>query len=163
MFFEEMVIIFVSNSEKLIGQTVIVNFNFLKREMNMRLKKGIGIVQLLFGLILLMPSALQASEQLRVRVYFGLSLPNGGAVSLEEWSNFERSEITKAFDGFNVVDSTGYYKGKPERSKIVTIVLVKEDIPKVKKLARSYAEKFKQESVMVVTVPVVEWSFERSK
>ena len=104
----------------------------------------------------------QASEYLRIRIYFGLSLPQGNSVSLDDWNTFEKNQITKYFDGFNVVNSTGYYKGKPERSKIVTIVLEEKDIPKAKKLARIYAEKFNQESVMVVTVPVVEWTFETS-
>ena len=98
-------------------------------------------------------------EVFRLRMFFGLSLPEGGAVSLADWQAFQKNKIAKTFEGFNVVDSVGYYKGKPERSKIVTLIVESKDIPKAKKLASQYAKKFKQDSVMIVKVPVLEWSF----
>lgn len=98
-------------------------------------------------------------EIVRVRLYFGLSLPGGGAVSLQDWNRFRDGEIAKAFEGFNVVDSVGFYKGKPERSKIVTLIVKESEVPKIKKLAKSYAKKFRQDSVMMVMVPVAQWSF----
>lgn len=100
-----------------------------------------------------------AAEIFRVRMFFGLSISSGGAISLEEWQSFQQDKIAKAFDGFNVVDSVGYYKGKPERSKIVTVIVEKKDIEKAKELAALYSKIFKQESVMIVKVPVLEWSF----
>lgn len=100
-----------------------------------------------------------ADELYRLRMFFGLSIPGGGGVSLEEWQSFQQDEIVKVFDGFNVVDSVGYYKGKPERSKIVTVIVDSKDIKKAKELASLYARKFKQDSVMIVQVPVTEWSF----
>jgi hypothetical protein len=100
-----------------------------------------------------------ADEIYRVRLFFGLSVPNGGAVSLSDWQRFEREQIAKTFEGFNVVDSVGFYKGKPERSKIVTLIVDEKEIPKVKELAKSYANQFQQESVMMVKVPVLEWRF----
>ncbi len=100
-----------------------------------------------------------ADEVYRLRLFFGLSLPNGGAVSLEDWLVFEREEIPKYFDGFNVVDSVGYYKGKPERSKIVTFIVKAAEVPKAKALAKKYAQQFHQDSVMLVKVPVLEWEF----
>ena len=100
-----------------------------------------------------------AEDVFRLRMFFGLSIPGGGAVSLEEWNLFQQEEIIKTFDGFNVVDSVGYYKGKPEKSKIVTVIVKQQDIKKVKELAALYSKKFKQESVMIVKVPVLEWSF----
>jgi len=100
-----------------------------------------------------------AEDVFRLRMFFGLSIPRGGAVSLEEWNLFQQEEIIKTFDGFNVVDSVGYYKGKPERSKIVTVIVKQQDIKKAKELAALYSKKFKQESVMIVKVPVLEWSF----
>ncbi len=95
----------------------------------------------------------------RVRLFFGLSLPNGGAVSLYDWETFQNKKIAQAFEGYNIVDSTGFYKGKPERSKIVTFIVKQKDVLKLKELAKSYAQQFQQESVMMVVVPVVEWSF----
>lgn len=100
-----------------------------------------------------------ADDIFRLRLYFGMSLPTGGAVSLADWNVFQKDYISQYFDGFNVVDSVGYYKGQPERSKIVTVIVKSEDIPKAKTLASIYAEKFKQDSVMLVKVPVLEWDF----
>ncbi len=104
-----------------------------------------------------------ANEVYRLRIFFGLSLPSGGAVSLNDWQIFQQEEIAKVFEGFNVVDSTGYYKGKPERSKIVTVLVEETDIQKAKDLAALYAKTFQQESVMIVKVPVLEWSFVKAK
>ena len=92
-------------------------------------------------------------------MFFGLSVPSGGSVSLQEWQAFQQDEIAKVFEGFNVVDSVGYYKGKPERSKIVTVIIKSKDLPKAKALASLYAKTFKQDSVMIVKIPVTEWSF----
>ncbi len=112
------------------------------------------------GMLSLGYSATSNAEDIfRLRMFFGLSMPGGGAVSLEEWNLFQQEEIIKTFDGFNVVDSVGYYKGKPERSKIVTVIVKQQDIKKAKELAALYSKKFKQESVMIVKVPVLEWSF----
>ncbi|WP_027177833.1 DUF3574 domain-containing protein [Maridesulfovibrio bastinii] len=94
-----------------------------------------------------------------MRIFFGLSRPDGGAVSLEQWQSFQDKEITRFFDGFNVVDSVGYYKGKAERSKIVTVIVSEDGIGKAEKLAKLYAVRFSQDSVMIVKVPVSECSF----
>ncbi len=99
------------------------------------------------------------SKLFRVRLFFGLSISSGGGVSLNEWNEFQTQEIATVFEGFNVVDSVGFYEGKPERSKIVTLIIKEEEIGKVKTVARLYAQKFKQDSVMLVIVPVLEWDF----
>jgi len=109
--------------------------------------------------MLAVPVSGYANEIFRVRLFFGLSLPNGGAVSLYDWQMFEKKQISRTFEGFNIVNSTGFYKGKSERSKVVTLIIEKKDIPKAKELAKSYAQQFQQESVMIVVVPVLEWSF----
>ena len=99
------------------------------------------------------------TETLRLRMFFGLSIPDGGIVSEEEWMSFQQKEIAGTFDNFNVVESVGYYKGDPERSKILTAIIKAEDLKKAKKLASRYSKQFKQDSVMLVTVPVLEWNF----
>ena len=106
-------------------------------------------------------SSANASEQAiyRVRLFFGLSKPKGGGVSLKQWLAFRDDVIAKTFDGFNVVDSTGFYEGKPERSKVVTIIVNESDMPKVKAVASNYAKTFEQDSVMMVKVKVDEWAF----
>jgi len=113
----------------------------------------------LFVVFLFVPGFGVADEVYRLRMFFGLSLPGGGAVSLNEWQEFEREKIAKTFEGFNVVDSTGYYKGKPERSKIVTVIVDENGIEKAHELARLYAKEFQQDSVMVVKAAVLEWNF----
>ncbi|ALU42024.1 DUF3574 domain-containing protein [Pseudoalteromonas rubra] len=109
--------------------------------------------------LLLSTSHAYADEVYRLRLFFGLSLPGGGGVSLEQWQAFQNDEIVKAFDGFNVVDSIGYYKGKPERSKVVTVIVDEQGVEKAKMLASLYARRFGQDSVMLVKVPVAEWDF----
>ena len=123
------------------------------------MNKYISLFVVAITVMLALPVSGYANEIFRVRLFFGLSLPNGGAVSLYDWQMFEKKQISRTFEGFNIVDSTGFYKGKPERSKVVTLIIEKKDIPKAKELAKSYAQQFQQESVMIVVVPVLEWSF----
>ena len=94
-----------------------------------------------------------------MRLFFGLSLPSGGGVSLLQWQNFQRDVLAKSFEGFNVVDSTGYYQGQPERSKIVTIIVTQSQMDTVNSVASRYATEFHQDSVMMVKIKVDEWSF----
>jgi len=122
------------------------------------MNKKIAYLLLLLSLCSLAPAA-YAEDLYRVRMYFGLSIPTGGGVSVAEWHKFETEELVKVFEGFNVVDSLGYYKGEPERCKIVTLILAEKDIPKAKKLGALYAKRFTQDSVMMVKVPVLDWSF----
>jgi hypothetical protein len=98
-------------------------------------------------------------EYFRLRLFFGLSKPDGTAVSLSDWESFQNNVIAKQFDGFNIVDSIGFYKGQPEPSKILTLILNKTEIRKAEKIAQIYAERFDQESVMMVAVPVLKWDF----
>jgi len=106
-----------------------------------------------------LPFSAIAGETYKLRLYFGLSLPSGGAVSLQQWQAFRDQQLAKAFEGFNVVDSVGFYEGKPERSKIVTLIVDESEIPKAKRLAERYAAQFHQDSVMLVKLPVLEWDF----
>jgi hypothetical protein len=104
-------------------------------------------------------STAEDTTNYRVRLFFGLSLPSGGGVSLKQWEAFQSDVLAKTFDGFNVVDSTGFYKGEPERSKIVTILTNQKGMKDVKKVARQYATQFNQDSVMMVKIKVDSWQF----
>lgn len=123
--------------------------------------KHFTLLLMLLGLTFTSHSATShTSEQnYRVRLFFGLSLPGGGGVSLQQWQAFRQDVLVANFDGFNEVDSTGYYKGKPERSKVVTILTNQAGMKTVKKVARQYATQFNQESVMMVKIKVDEWAF----
>lgn len=112
--------------------------------------------------LLLLPNSYAFADETdhyRVRLFFGLSLPSGGGVSLKQWQHFEKAVLAKQFEGFNVVDATGYYKGQPERSKVVTIITNGAGMAKVKSVAQRYATQFQQDSVMMVKVKVDEWAF----
>jgi len=117
------------------------------------------MIVLLFFVWCCLATTGSAAEIYRLRMFFGLSLPGGGAVSLNEWQQFEQKEIATTFEGFNVVDSKGYYKGQVERSKLVTVILEEKEMVKAKALAKLYATRFQQDSVMIIKTPVMEWSF----
>ncbi|MCP3898467.1 MAG: DUF3574 domain-containing protein [Desulfobacteraceae bacterium] len=121
------------------------------------------VFTILITTMLIFSGPVLANEVYRLRIFFGLSLPNGGAVSLNDWQRFQQEKIATTFEGFNVVDSTGYYKGKPERSKIVTVIVDEKGTQKAKDIAALYAKMFQQESVMIVKVNVLEWSFVEAK
>lgn len=104
------------------------------------------------------PSACD-TEVYQVRLFFGLSIPGGGSVSAEQWKRFQAREIATVFPGFNVVDSTGFYKSRSEPAKIVTVIVKDQEVGKAKEIARRYARMFKQDSVMLVKEPVKEWDF----
>lgn len=107
----------------------------------------------------LIPQGAALAEIYQIQLFFGLSLPEGGSVSLQEWQTFEREELANTFEGFNVIDSVGYYQGVPERSKVVTLIIEDEQFPYVESLAKRYAEVFEQDSVMLVRTVVDEWLF----
>lgn len=103
----------------------------------------------------------------RVQLFFGLSKPNGGGVSLKAWRNFESQQITRYFEGFNVIDSVGYYQGEAERSKVVTIFTSGANLSNTKTkataLSRMYATQFEQDSVMMAISELEDWQFVSQK
>ena len=110
-------------------------------------------------LILALPLSSFAQEVNCLQLFFGLSKPEGGGVSLVQWRNFERKTLAKTLEGFTVTDAVGYYKGKAERSKVVTIVAHENDMDKIETVAQKYARRFGQESVMLIKLPIGAWEF----
>jgi len=109
---------------------------------------------LFFVLMCICVTTASYAQDRRVRMFLGLSFPGGGGVSLQQWQEWERNVLAKQLVGFNVVESTGYYKGQPERSKVVTVIVFKDDketMKKIKAVAQDYAKRFGQDSVLVVT------------
>ncbi|MES0489386.1 MAG: DUF3574 domain-containing protein [Leptospirales bacterium] len=94
----------------------------------------------------------------KVQLYFGLSKP-GGAVSIQEWQAFQKEVIDAEFEGYNLLDSLGYWKGKPERSKVLTIILQEKSVSKAKTVAKKYSIRFDQQSVMLVKTRINEVAF----
>lgn len=106
----------------------------------------------------------ERNDVYQIQLFFGLSKPDGGVVTLLEWNAFEEDVIaTEFYSGFTVLDATGYYQGKQERSKIVTLVVkeaaIEQRLIKIRQIAKVYAAKFGQESVMLTKSAVLEWDF----
>ena len=99
------------------------------------------------------------SDIIRIRLFFGLNRPEGGVVSPGDWENFEKVILAHYFEGFNIVDSYGYWKGEKEDSKVVTVILPEKEKWKAGEVAKHYCETFNQDSVMVVSIPVSSCEF----
>ncbi|MCG8529709.1 MAG: DUF3574 domain-containing protein [Desulfovibrionales bacterium] len=110
-------------------------------------------------LLLVLPLNGFSQEVYSLKLFFGMSRPEGGGISMRQWQNFEQNTLAKTFEGFTVSDAIGYYKGLPERSKVVTLIIQEKEMEKVRLLARKFARSFNQESVMVVTQGVKSWEF----
>ncbi len=54
-------------------------------------------------------------------------------------------------------------KGKPEPSKIVTIIVKQEQLKDIEVIAKDYAQQFHQDSVMLVQSPVENLKFVEGK
>lgn len=98
-----------------------------------------------------------AAEDFQYQVYFGLSKPSGGAVSLEEWQAYE-TEFAKAFTGFNVDATLGYYQSSKERSRIITLFMDDCREPSLTHMVQTYVTRFGQDSALVVKSPIVRWT-----
>ncbi|AOT08173.1 DUF3574 domain-containing protein [Pseudoalteromonas luteoviolacea] len=95
-----------------------------------------------------------------LKMYFGLSIPSGGHISAAQWQHFESTRLAKAFAGFSVVDAVGYYKGKKEHTKVVTVYNASaEDIAAANELAKQYSQLFNQDSVLIALLNVSHVSF----
>lgn len=99
------------------------------------------------------------TNKIEIKMYFGLNMPQGGIVSPGDWDNFEKTVISFWFDGFNVVDSYGYWKGKKEQSKVITVIMDESDKWRAKNIAEAYCKTFGQEAVLIVAVPVLSFDF----
>ena len=107
--------------------------------------------------------ALQASGYYRTELYFGRSIPGGGAVSDNEWENFLSEVVTVRFPGgFTVLDARGQYMQQDdevikEPTKIVVFFYPARTRTasrrKIEEIRRAYIKRFKQESVLRLDFP----------
>ncbi|MBQ4836558.1 DUF3574 domain-containing protein [Pseudoalteromonas luteoviolacea] len=105
------------------------------------------------------PAAIQP-QSTGIKMYFGLSIPTGGVVTPQQWQQFESNQVANTFTGFSVADSVGYYKGKKEHAKVITIYNASAaDIEAANKLGKQYAQLFNQDSVLVVLIDVAQIQF----
>jgi hypothetical protein len=85
-------------------------------------------------------------------LYFGADIKGTGLVSETQFATFLRDDVTPAFPGFTVVGCVGYWEGKAEPTRTVTI-LGDSSAPafrlNVAAIARAYKDRFAQGSVLV--------------
>ncbi len=95
-------------------------------------------------------------------LYFGLSRPTGPDISSEEWQSFVDTKVTPSFkEGLTVFDTQGQWLGKngrvvQEKSKALLLIHSTEPRidPAVEAIRTAYKQRFSQESVMRVDMPV---------
>jgi hypothetical protein len=62
--------------------------------------------------------------------------------------------VGRYFEGFTILDAAGFYKGKPESSKVIEVLGTAEDLDKVKALALDIREQYRQAEVWITSEPV---------
>ncbi len=92
-------------------------------------------------------------------LYFGLSIPGGGAVSEAEWQRFVDEEITPRFpDGLTITDAKGQWRDASgivrEPSKHLFVIKASGDADKLAAVRAAYRARYHQDSVLLVETPV---------
>ena len=97
----------------------------------------------------------------RSEIFFGLSRPNGPAITTDEWQTFVNDVVTPKFPaGLTIVDSTGQWRnatGRIEYEPSKVLVLLHPANPlfdaQIDEIRSLYCQRFNQEAVMKVTSP----------
>lgn len=96
------------------------------------------------------------------RICFGRAIPEGGTVSGEEWQAFQHETLAAHFpDGFTVIEASGGWRDTQTDETIEepsVIVEVAHDgsaeaLAAIRSVATVYKVLFRQQAVMVATVP----------
>lgn len=87
------------------------------------------------------------------RMAFGRNIGTSGHVSDADFYSFLESEVTPDIKGFTLYDATGYWEGKREPSIILEVVGEHTLKGILEDIARTYCERFNQESVLVSEFP----------
>ncbi|RED52316.1 DUF3574 domain-containing protein [Aestuariispira insulae] len=107
-------------------------------------------------------TACQGTSMTETKLFFGLSIPEGGTVSERQWTAFVDKEIVPVFsEGFTVADGQGFWKDSQtaltitERSKMVIRVHGDDEASEqgITRIIDRYKAEFKQQSVMRVDAP----------
>ena len=97
----------------------------------------------------------------RSEVFFGLSRPEGPAITDAEWQAFVNDVVTPKFPaGLTIVDGSGQWRhasGRIEREPSKVLVLFHPATPvvdaQIDEIRALYCRRFNQEAVMKVTSP----------
>lgn len=90
---------------------------------------------------------------LEVKMYFGLSKPNGKQVSFKQWREFKEEKLVPELGGFTELDGIGVWQDAKfgnlisENSKV--IIFVTDDLEPVYHVAKCYKQRFSQDAVLV--------------
>lgn len=96
------------------------------------------------------------APQVRVDMYFGDNIPSlnipghdPAYVGGENFTRFLNDYVTPTFPGFTVTTAEGYWKGKPEIVRVLTILAADSDSLRntVRQIAERYKTEFSQEAV----------------
>ena len=95
---------------------------------------------------------------MQTTLWFGMSKPQGGTVSEQEWQHFVDSDVTPRFkDGLSVYDAKGQWlgeNGKLARENSKALMLIhspdRASSDSINALRDIYKKRFSQESVMRV-------------
>ena len=95
------------------------------------------------------------------RLFCGLSVPGGGEVTEAEWRTFVEEEVTPRFpDGFTIWRAEGQWRhadGTLAREAVLVIeIFHRHDLradEEINEIAEAYKTRFRQESVLRVTMP----------
>lgn len=109
-----------------------------------------------------LPAATAQTRFVKTELYFGLSRPNGGSVTGEQWDDFLAKTLTPAFPGgLTVLDAHGQWReqsGAIAREASKLVILIHEPTPetgrRIAEIIKAYKARFHQESVLRVTQAV---------
>lgn len=118
----------------------------------------------LLSFVLISP-AFAGAGAVQTTLYFGLSLPEGGAVSETQWQGFLADTVTPRFpDGLTVVSAIGQWRDPKaksgqtisEQTKIVILVRADTSLEDraVAEIKAIYLKRFHQISVLQTDQPV---------
>jgi hypothetical protein len=92
------------------------------------------------------------NETITARIYCGLTGRKGENV-LWLWPTFMNESAKRLPDGFTVYNATSYWRGKPEQTNIVEVVISRDRLPAIERLANLWEDLGNQESVLVTQTP----------
>ena len=121
------------------------------------MKKFFSVLTL--SLLLVGCGTTPGSRWARSEVFFGLSRPDGPAITNAEWQAFVNEVVTPKFPaGLTIVDSTGQWRnatGRIEHEPSKMLVLFHPASPvidaQIDEIRTLYRRRFNQEAVMKVT------------
>ena len=86
------------------------------------------------------------------QIYLGLHIPGSAeVVSDKVFAGFLAATVVPHFESFTVTDGLGYWRGRAEPVKVLTIITT--DGHRIKHVAESYKAQYDQEAVLVNALP----------